>query len=78
MHRVETLEATFRVQGKAPELWHADTGSTEPASYRIANGRTTVPLRLEPNDAVFVVFRRASAAPSRTVPLRAETDARHP
>jgi hypothetical protein len=45
----------------------------EPAAYRIANGRTTVPLRLEPNDAVFVVFRRASAATSRTLPLQAET-----
>ena len=71
--RVEILDASFRVTGKAPEFWHADTGVTEPASYRIANGRTTVPLRLEPNDAVFVVFRRASTAPSRTLPLPAET-----
>lgn len=66
-HRVETLEATFRVTGKAPELWHADTGATEPASYTTAGGRTTVSLNLEPNDAVFVVFRKAAAAPSRTV-----------
>jgi len=72
-HRVETLEATFRVQGKAAELWHADTGVTEPAAYRIDNGCTTVPLRLEPNDAVFVVFRRAAATPSRTLPQRVET-----
>jgi len=71
--RVEILDAGFRVTGKAPEFWHADTGVTEPASYRIANGRTTVPLRLEPNDAVFVVFRRASTAPARTLPLQAET-----
>jgi hypothetical protein len=71
--RVETLEATFRVTGKAPELWHADTGVVEPAAYRIANGRTTVPLRLEPNDAVFVVFRKASSAPSRTLPKQVET-----
>jgi len=73
-NRVETLEATFRVQGKAPELWHADTGVAEPAAYRIASGHTTVPLRLEPNDAVFVVFRRASAAPSRTLPVHTETN----
>jgi hypothetical protein len=71
--RVEILDASFRVAGKAPELWHADTGVREPASYRIADGRTTVPLRLEPNDAVFVVFRRASTATSRTLPLQAET-----
>jgi hypothetical protein len=71
--RAEILDAGFRVTGKAPEFWHADTGVTEPASYRIANGRTTVPLRLGPNDAVFIVFRRASTAASRTLPLQAET-----
>jgi len=70
--RAEIVDASFRTTGKAAELWHADTGVTEPASYRIANGRTTVPLRLDPNDAVFVVFRRASAAPSRTLPLPSE------
>jgi hypothetical protein len=73
-HRAETLEATFRVQGKAPELWHPDTGIAEPASYRMANGVTTVNLRMEPNDAVFVVFRGASAAPSRSVPPSVETE----
>jgi hypothetical protein len=72
-HRVESLEASFRVQGKAPELWHADTGSTEPAAYRVAGGRTTVPLRLEPNEAVFVVFRQPTAETSRTVPTHVDT-----
>jgi hypothetical protein len=71
--RVETLEATFRVQGKAAEIWRANTGAMEPASYRIVSGRTTVPLRLEPHDAVFVVFRKASTAPSRTLPAKMET-----
>jgi hypothetical protein len=72
--RGETLEASFRVKGKAPELWHAETGVIEPASYLIANGRTIVPLRLEPDDAVFVVFRRAAAAPARALPEPVETD----
>jgi hypothetical protein len=60
------------VSGKAPEFWHAETGATEPAAYRTENGRTIVPLRLDPNDAVFVVFRRASTARARSLPLRAE------
>src|SRR5437868_4306357 len=46
--RDEVFDASFRVQGKAPELWHPDSGQIEPASYQSANGRTTVPLRLEP------------------------------
>ncbi len=71
--RIEKLEATFRVQGKEAELWHPDTGVIEPASYRVAEGRTTVPLRLEPNDALFVLFRRESRASSRTLPEPVET-----
>ncbi len=72
-NRAETVDATFRVQGKAAEIWHGDTGLIEPGSYRMAGGRTTVSLRLEPNDAVFVVFRRSSTATSRTVPAQIET-----
>jgi (4-O-methyl)-D-glucuronate---lignin esterase len=72
-NRPETLEATFRVEGKAPGLWHPETGVIEPASYTIAAGRTTVPLRLDPWGAVFVVFREAATAPSRMLPLPAET-----
>jgi len=72
--RPESLEASFRVRSKAPELWHAQTGLVEPASYLVANGRTIVPLRLEPDDAVFVVFRKSSEAPSRALPEPVETD----
>ena len=72
--RAEDVEATFRVSGRQPELWHADTGSREPASFRAAAGRTSVPLHLEPWGTVFVVFRRPSTAPSRTLPARVEAD----
>ena len=72
--RDEDVEVTFRVAGKAPELWHADTGVVEPASYRIVNGRTVVPLRLNGDDAVFVVFRKPASAPSRTVPEARQTE----
>jgi hypothetical protein len=69
----ETIDATFRVAGKAPDLWHAETGKSEPASYITANGRTTVPLHLEPWGTVFVVFRKPAAAPARTLPAIAES-----
>ena len=71
--RDETVDASFRVTGKAPELWHAETGEMEPASYTIANGRTTVPLHLEPWGTVFVVFRKATSETSHTVPQKTET-----
>lgn len=67
-NRYENLEVSFRVTGKAPELWHPDTGKIEPASYSTANGRTVVSLQMDPFDAFFVVFRKAAAAPARTLP----------
>ncbi len=71
--RVEEIEATFRVVGKEAELWHPETGKIELTSYRIANGHTIVPLRLNPNEAVFVVFRKTTTAQSRTLPRQVET-----
>ena len=64
----QRIEATFRVTGKEAEIWHPETGKTEPASFRIADGRTTVPLNLEPWGSVFVVFRKATTATSRNLP----------
>jgi hypothetical protein len=72
--RDETVEASFRVSGKAPELWHAETGESEPASYTIADGRTTVPLHLEPWGTVFVVFRKPTKSASLSLPKEVETE----
>jgi hypothetical protein len=69
--REEHVEARFRVVGKAPEIWRADTGASTPATYRIEGGETVVPLVLGPEDAAFVVFRAPAQAASRTV---AKTD----
>jgi hypothetical protein len=63
-----TTQARFNVRGKAAELWHADTGRAEPASYRSARDATTVPLALGPNESVFVVFRKPAKAPAMSVP----------
>ncbi len=72
--RVENLDATFRIDGKAPELWDPAIGATQPASYRIVAGRTTVPLHLDPYGTTFVVFRRPAATASRQVPEPKETE----
>jgi hypothetical protein len=65
--RAERLEARFRVTGKAPEIWRADTGGATPASYRQEGDEAVVPLELAPEDALFVVFRHPAAAAARTV-----------
>jgi hypothetical protein len=62
-----TIEARFRVTGKAPELWHPETGRSEAVSYRIEKGETIVPLDMIPFDSTFVVFRKPAKAQSLSV-----------
>ncbi len=55
----DDVDCTFRVSGKAPELWHADTGVMEKAPvYAEQDGRITVPLHFDPAGSAFVVFRK--------------------
>lgn len=67
------VKASFRVTGKLPELWYAETGRTEPVSFTIADGQTTVPLNLEPWGTVFVVFRKPTSETSHSVPATTDT-----
>lgn len=61
--RLTTL--SFRVAGRAPEIWHADSGEIEPTALFAAVGeRTRVTLPLDANGAAFVVFRKAAAGAS--------------
>jgi hypothetical protein len=71
--RPENGDATFRVNGKAPELWDPATGKTQPVSYLIADGRTTVPLHLDPYGSTFVVFRAPATQESLELPAPKET-----
>ncbi len=63
----EKIEARFRVTGKVPELWHAETGKSEAVSYRIAGGETIVPLALAAEESVHVVFRKPATSDALTV-----------
>jgi hypothetical protein len=69
----ESIDATFRVAGMQPELWRAETAATAPASFKIADGRTTVPIHLEPWGTVFVVFRKPTSGTSHVVPAAQQT-----
>jgi hypothetical protein len=52
------IDCTFRVAGKIPALWYADTGVIEPcALYQESGGMTRIPLHFDPSGSVFVVFR---------------------
>ena len=56
--RAIATTASFRTGSRAPELWRPDTGHIErPAVYDIADGCVRLPLVLDPNGSVFVMFR---------------------
>ena len=56
--RYEQVTASFRVTGKTPSIWNAKTGEmSDILVYREENGRTLIPLNLEPEGSVFVVFQ---------------------
>jgi hypothetical protein len=60
--RTVSTTGTFRVAGKAPELWWPDTGKVEGAPvYQEGQGQTGVALTLGPGGSVFVVFRKPLA-----------------
>jgi hypothetical protein len=71
--RPRELDVRFRVSGREPEVWHPDTGAIEPVSYDVADDRTTVLLRMDERDALFVVFRRPSDVRSRMLPRETRT-----
>ena len=58
--------SAFRVTGKVPELWNPLTGEIRRAViYQERDGRTVLPLWLEPSGSVFVVFRKPENARAR-------------
>jgi hypothetical protein len=64
----ESIDAMFRVAGMQPELWRAETGTTEPVSFNIEDGRTWVPLHLEAWGTAFVVFRKSTPQTKHQLP----------
>ncbi len=56
--RAEKITATFRVAGKIPVLWNAETGETGlPVASQQDGDRTKVTLTLQESGSVFIVFR---------------------
>lgn len=65
-------DISLRIAGYEPEFWHADTGHVRPASYRIVDGQTIVPLDLAADEAVFLVFRKTTTSVRRILSPRSE------
>jgi hypothetical protein len=54
-----TVSCHFRVTGMIPELWHAETGRIEDAPvWRSTKDGVEIPLSLDSDGSVFVIFRR--------------------
>lgn len=65
--RNESILARFRVEGRVPEVWRADSGARESVSYDQSGADTVVPIELGAEESCFVVFRRkATMASFRT------------
>jgi hypothetical protein len=62
---VQLVTPEFRVEGMQPELWEATTGSVRNLrAYDQKETVTAVPLKLEPYESVFVVFRKSAGKAS--------------
>lgn len=70
----ESVQGTFRVEGKKPEIWQPETGEISEVSYLMKNGETTVSLNLKPNDAVFVVFAQPTNKSKLELPVVQERE----
>jgi len=72
--RFDTLDCAFRVSGKIPELWNAETGCIENAPvWREENGRTILPLSFDPAGSIFVVFRNKTSGDGHLVSAKYAT-----
>lgn len=69
LRRSESIVARFRVKGKLPEGWNAETKeSGQFLLYAFEKEQTLVPLELPPSGSLFVLFRqRATANAAHTI-----------
>ncbi len=59
---------SFRVAGKAPELWDSNTGEMRPLpAFETKNGITTIPMKFDTYQSAFVVFRKAGNPTGKTL-----------
>ena len=62
------VNATFRITGRQPQLWHPETGRIEKVSYRMEKEQTIVRFHMTEHDAVFIVFAEPTSLTHSDVP----------
>jgi hypothetical protein len=71
--RWDSVECSFRVAGRQPELWNPVTGEIADATaFSQLDRRTIIPLALPPGGSMFVVFRRSTDGRTRGTSLANE------
>ncbi|MDR2003751.1 MAG: glycoside hydrolase family 2 [Prevotella sp.] len=56
-----SINPEFRIEGKIPELWDPLTATVRKLkAYTVKDGKTILPLKLEPTESAFIVFREPS------------------
>ena len=67
-NRALTMDVAFRVTGKQPELWNPVTGVIRKLpAFRQEEKTTVVPMRLDKNECIFVVFRKKGEPEATTL-----------
>lgn len=55
--KVRTLELSFRIENKTPELYNTVTGEMRKCSqFKTEKGRTKLTYKFDPNESLFVIF----------------------
>jgi hypothetical protein len=62
---IETA-VTFRIKGRRPEFWWAESGRIEPAPWQETPEGVSVTVKLDPYASVFVVFRDVASDKRQT------------
>jgi hypothetical protein len=63
---IQSVVATFRVSGVAPQLWNPVTGERRPLPQYTGNGATTsIPMQFAPYESFFVVFHKSDTVTDR-------------
>jgi hypothetical protein len=69
----EYFHASFRIESKTPELWNPINGEiTDYVVYSAENGKTSIPMFLEPFGSMLVVFRKDTKTHYEQISLNGE------